>query len=688
MSASEELLDQGLAHHQAGRLREAEQAYQEILQSSPHHADALHLVGLVQYQQGHHEAALENIRRALAMRPQSEVIWVNLGAVYSALGHYSEAADAAEQALRLNPNYSKAHCNLGAARCEQGELEEAVRNFEDALAIDPGYAIAHFNLGAILLKLGKLDDAVRSYQAALAIHPGYAEAHRHLGVALREQGRLDEAIRSYQAALAINPNAADAHLNLGRALLQLGDFEAGWSNHEWRWQTKDKKFEPRSFSQPPWDGRPLQGKTLLVHAEQGLGDTLQFVRYAPLVRQRGCQVILECQKPLRTLLSRCPGIDQLVTRGNELPPFDFHVPLLSLPHLLGSRAGNIPVDVPYLFARDDLIDHWRDCLNDCAGFKVGICWQGSPTFRDDRQRSFALAHFAALADVPGVQLISLQKGAGTEQLAGVGFAVTTLGADLDDANGAFMDTAAVMKNLDLVVTSDTAVAHLAGALGVPVWVALAKVPDWRWLLDRDDSPWYPTMRLFRQATAGEWGWVFRRMAEALRGRLAAGRKSTLPDGAVAPATSAGSLSVEISAGELIDKITILEIKRERIADPAKLANVRRELAILTAVREREVADSAELTRLTAELKQVNEDLWRIEDDIRDCERRQDFGPSFIELARSVYRHNDRRAALKRCINDLLGSRLTEEKSYQSWGATTDIADSQFEQSAAAEDARE
>jgi hypothetical protein len=289
-----------------------------------------------------------------------------------------------------------------------------------------------------------------------------------------------------------------------------------------------------------------------------------------------------------------------------------------------------------------------------TGFRVGIAWQGDPSYRWDRDRSIPLRHFAPLGRVAGVRLISLQKGPGMEQLREVSglFPVIDLGPRLDESAGAFMDTAAAMKNLDLVITSDTAVAHLAGAMGVPVWLALAFAPEWRWLLEREDSPWYPHMRLFRQSRRGDWEGVFARMAGELRRKI----------GAAAPL----ELHAPLAPGELIDKITILEIKMERIRDTTKLANVRVELAELAAVHERCLPSSAELAGLTSALKAVNEELWQVEDELRECERAGDFGPRFIQLARSVYQNNDRRAALKRQINEQLGSRLIEEKSYAAY----------------------
>jgi hypothetical protein len=387
----------------------------------------------------------------------------------------------------------------------------------------------------------------------------------------------------------------------------------------------------------------------LLHAEQALGDTIQFIRYAPLVKARGGTVIVECQPPLVPLLRSCPGIDRLVAHAEPLPACDFQVPLLSLPGVFRTTLDTMPADVPYLFAEPERLDQWKHKLSDPAAFKIGIAWQGSSTFPGDRMRSIALAHFAPLARVPGVRLFSLQKGNGSNQIkASRQFGVTEFG-DQMDAGGAFLDTAAVMKNLDLVVTSDTAIAHLAGALGVPVWVALSIGPDWRWFWDREDCPWYPTMRLFRQRRLGDWDEVFERAAGALRQKLAPPPRT--------------AITVPVAAGELIDKIVILEIKAERVSDASKIRNIRTELAALRDVLDRSVPSSTRLVELTAALRQVNETLWQIEDDIRACERDQNFGPRFVELARAVYHTNDRRAALKRQINELLGSDLIEEKAY-------------------------
>jgi hypothetical protein len=462
---------------------------------------------------------------------------------------------------------------------------------------------------------------------------------------------LEEALASYQNALQLKPDHAEAHLNRGMVWLQQGALEAGWAEFEWRFGCRN--YPPRAFHQPPWDGSALSGRTILLHAEMGLGDTIHFVRYAPLVKERGGRVVVEAQAVLLPILARTRGIDQLVARDVPLPEFDVHAPLLSVPYLLGTTLATIPADVPYVFPDPELVERWRREMSAVGGFKVGIAWRGSATYPGDTQRSIPLRHFGPLAGVAGVQLFSLQKGPGSEELQALEgrFPVTDLASRLDEKTGAFMDTAAVMKSLDLIITADTSIGHLAGALGVPVWLALGLTPHWPWFLHRESTPWYPMHRLFRRDASETWDDLFERMAGALGQRLQA-------------PPSAQTILTEVAPGELIDKITILQIKSERMTDPAKLHNVKVELATLLATRDRAMPASEELTRLTDGLKGVNEALWDIEDEIRVCERNKDFGERFIELARSVYKTNDRRAALKRRVNDLLGSRLIEEKDYK------------------------
>jgi Flp pilus assembly protein TadD len=479
MSTVDEALALGVQHHQAGQLAQAEAIYREVLRVAPSHPEALQLLGTLRLQAG-------QPREAMALLEQSVAVAGGNAAVFN---------------------------NLGSACLAAGHNELACRALQQAVAQDPAFGQAHYNLGMALCNLGLLDQAAASYRRCLERDPGMAAAHNNLGDVLRQLGQLDAALAHCARAVELDPRMASAHYNRALVLLSLGRLSEGWAEYEWRSQCAG--LPAWRFTQPQWHGQPLGDATLLVHGEQGLGDTLQFIRCVPLLRQRCRRVIVEVQAPLAALL-RASGYDVLAA-GELLPPFDAHLPLLSAPGVLGIRLDNIPATVPYLAADRALVDSWRQRLAGWGGLRVGIGWQGRPTYREDRQRSIPLAQFAPLAQVPGVTLLSLQKGPGIEQipLVQTQFSVVDLGSAADVATGPFLDTAAIVQNLDLVVTSDTALAHLAGGLGVPVWLGLGFAPDWRWLTGRANSPWYPTMRLFRQPAPGDWPSVFRAMAGAL-----------------------------------------------------------------------------------------------------------------------------------------------------------------------------
>ena len=636
-----------------GRKNDALARYQEAVRLHPSFAEAHGNLGNVLRELGRLDEALASCRRAVEIKPTFAIGHNHLGAVYSSFRRWEDAVGSFRQAIALQPKYPEAHVNLGDALRELGRLVEAEAALREAVRLRPEMAQAHLSLGLVLLDRDRLPAAEESCRQALRLNDQSNSAHQALGLICMQRNDSEEAIACYQRSLSLSPSDAAVHRNLAISQLRLGRYEQGWAEFEWRLQCPEAAN--RRFSQPLWDGTPLAGKTILLHAEQGLGDTLQFVRFAGLVRQRGGRVLLACQRALLPLLRHAAGIDELMALGDVAPAFDVHTPLLSLPHILGTTLETVPAQVPYLEADAKLVEHWRSELAPIAGFKVGIAWQGSPYYRFDRLRSVPLDELAPLAAVPGVSLISLQKGFGSEQVAALEgrFNIVDLGPRLDESSGPFLDTAAVVKNLDLVITSDTALPHLAGALGAPVWLATPFAPDWRWLLERDDSPWYPTMRLFRQQRPGDWRHVFQSMAAALAELVGA-------------APPAWPVEIEVAPGELIDKITILEIKNERITDPAKLQNVRTELDSLVAARDRALPRLAAMDSIVAELKQVNQALWDIEDEVRVHERQEDFGERFVELARSVYRQNDRRAALKRRLNELFGSRLVEEKSYASY----------------------
>jgi tetratricopeptide (TPR) repeat protein len=563
----------GVARAQQGQPEQAVASFQHALELKPNYPEALNNFGIVLAQQDKLDEASRHYSQALALRLDYPEAHNNLGIVYARQGKPSAAIACYTEALALRPNYAEAHNNLGLVLAEQGAWESAVTRYRQALQFRPDYAEAHYNLGLVLAKMEQLDDAIACYRQALGLKPDYAEAHNNLGVALGNQGqleesvasfrqavslkpdyaeayynaglvlaksgaalvrpaKLDDAIACYRQALLIKPDHAEAHKDLALAWLLLGNFEQGWPEYEWRWKCAERHL--RQLPGPSWDGAPLAGRTILLHAEQGLGDTLQFIRYAPLVRQvghvsnvppqHGGKVLVICQQQLLSLLASCPGIDGLLAWESALPDFDVHVPLLSLPGIFGTTLATIPAKVPYLSADPELVERWRRELDGLPAqplprrgresIKVGIAWQGNPEHKQDRQRSLALAHFESLARLPGIRLFSLQVGPGTQQLRDLGgrFPVTDLGSRFDPAS--FQDAAAVVTVLDLVISVDSAIAHLAGALGIPVWVLLPLVPDWRWMLDRDDSPWYPTMRLFRQREPGDWTQVFRQVVDA------------------------------------------------------------------------------------------------------------------------------------------------------------------------------
>ena len=493
------------------RLDEATESLQQALQLMPYSAESYQDIGWILQTRGKHEEALRYFEKALWLRPDFATAHNNLGLSLVALKRSTEALPHYREAIRLQPDFAQAHNNLGLALAELEQPDEAIQHYQEALRLRPHFAEAYCNWGTLLGKDLQFAESADCFQKALALKPGLAEAHSALGAMLQQQQKVDEALACYEEALRLKPDSADAHVKRGMLWLQQGKLEKGWPEYEWRWQIDE--VVKRSLTEPLWDGSPFTGRTLLLHAEQGLGDTIQFIRYAPLVHERGGRVVVECQRLLALMLSCCPGIDQIVPQGSSLPAFDLQAPLLSLPGILGTTLATVPVNVPYIFPDPELVARWRQELSRLQGRKVGIAWQGNPKYTHDRRRSIPLSEFEPLARIDGVQLISLQKGQGTEQLPALGgrFDVVNWTSRLDD----FIDTAALMKSLDLVITCDSAPAHLAGAMSVPVWVALPFGSDWRWLMDREDSPWYPTMRLFRQQEPGKWNHLFERMASEL-----------------------------------------------------------------------------------------------------------------------------------------------------------------------------
>src|SRR5215470_16144991 len=473
------LFDQALALFRGGRLAEAKRIARRILADQPKHGQALHLLGVALSQQGNHTEALRYIDAAMQIEGQSSSIYNSRGNVFAALQRY----------------------------------DEAVANYDKAIALKSDFAEPFCNRGGALQELNRFDEALASYDKAIALTPDYAEAFCSRGATLQALKRLDEALASYDKAIALNPHYADAYMNRALIRLLLGRYHEGWPDNEWRWKVKDCASNRPNIKTPTWQGENLSGRHILVFSEQGLGDVIQFVRFLPLLAERKCKVTLLAPAKLVSLLRLSSDQIEIISELGNGESIDFHFPLMSLPHAFDTRLETIPSKTPYLVAPPERVKVWEEWLPKSRALRVGAGWAGNPIFSTDTSRSIGLPRLSPLLSVPGVQFISLQKDlrSGDEELLRQHPQVIHVGDRLEN----FGETAAVMSLLDLVISSDTAPVHLAGALGRPVWVLLRHIPDWRWLLDRDDSPWYPSARLFRQPVAGDWQSVVAKVIEEL-----------------------------------------------------------------------------------------------------------------------------------------------------------------------------
>jgi tetratricopeptide (TPR) repeat protein len=491
-----------------GHLDDAVRHAREAIRHRPARPEACFSIGSALHRAGQLDEAVAAYLEALRLRPDFAQVMSNLAAIWTSTGRWNDGIAILQRALSLRPDLAAAHINLGNALREAGRFEEAIASLRRGLELDPNMPEAFLDLGNAYRSVDRPEEAVRAYRAALHLEPEHVESLNNLGNSLKDCGEYAEARGAFDRALALAPDNGRVHFNRSMLRLLQGDFTGGWNEYEWRWTQPGFRFSPPPDASRYWDGSALAGSTLVLFAEQGFGDTIQFVRFADLAKARGGTIILVCQSELCSLLARVSGIDHIIARGEPWPTYDVHAPLLSLPRILGT-ADHIPAKIPYLCVDDVERARWTVRIP-TGGFRIGIAWHGNPANATNRTRSVPLVRFAALAKL-GVRLISLQKGSGREEIGPHGFELIDLTDELHD----FADTAALVGSLDLIIAIESSMAHLAGALGKPVWVALPYVPDWRWLLDRDDSPWYPTMRLFRQRTPGDWTNVFNRIAAAL-----------------------------------------------------------------------------------------------------------------------------------------------------------------------------
>jgi len=547
--------EQAVACYRQGRLDQAEKLAARAHKAWPQSFDLLHLLGVIRLQSGKPGAALGLFEQALRLDPVSADATSNLGMTLAMLGRSDEAlvlfdkahalnpsdgqilnsrgslllqlgrAEIAlvsfDQALRLAPRQPAVRLNRGVALAQLRRLDEAIAEFDAVLAQEPRQADAHFNRGNALVSLGRVEEAILAYDRALALRPDYIKALTSRGVALQALNRNRAALADFERVLAHDKNHADAHHNSALVLLMLGDYRAGFKEYEWRWQRTGMPPR-RALGRPLWLGEfPLTRKSILLHAEQGLGDCIQFVRYAPLLARSGATVVLEVPRELTTLFARVEGVARVVARGEALPSFDLHCPLGSLPLALNTEVSSIPAQIPYLEPDQKRVAKWRERLADLPRHRVAVAWSGNPSHPNDRNRSIAFDRLAPLwsEDAGFVSIQREPTGIEVAQMAAIPRLVH-VGALLDD----FDDTAAVLSLVDLVITVDTAAAHLAGALGRPTFILVPFAPDWRWMLDREDCPWYPTARLLRQPVPGDWETVVGRaraeLAAAIDGRAA------------------------------------------------------------------------------------------------------------------------------------------------------------------------
>ena len=502
----------GNTYLELGDIAAAIACFHEAVNLAPDYAEAHFNLGIAYYERKSLEQAIEYYRKAADLRPDMVEAFYNLGLALQECGRLSEAIECYRRVTAIQPDFAEAHNNLGIVLQENGEFDAAGDAYRQAICHRADYADAYYNLGSIRHLQHRLSEAIDYYRKTLVIRADHHKASNNMAKAFQDQRQIDAAIGWYKKALNIKPDYAEARFNLATAQLLKGDFEEGWKNYEFRFKKSDwKRIYPRRFREPRWNGEPFEGKRLYVHSEQGLGDMLQFARYLPMAKARGGQVVFETRQALIELFRGIDGVDQVVPLTLDADPavdFDVFVPLLSLPGIFATTLASIPNKVPYLKADPGKSSAWgRRLAGD--GLRVGLVWAGTAT---DPHRASPLAWFAPLSTIGGIRIYGLQKGPAADLLETEGLPqgmrMENIGREFED----FGDTAAAIENLDLVVSIDTSVAHLAGAMGKPVYLLLPNVPDWRWMLDREDSPWYPTMRLYRQEKPGDWGPPLTRVA--------------------------------------------------------------------------------------------------------------------------------------------------------------------------------
>lgn len=506
-------LQKAIALHNGGELDKAKELYTKILDADPGNSDCLHLLGVIAAQRNDRPLAIYLIGEAIKLAPNNAVYFSNRGIVYCGLREFDHALADFTKAIEIDAECVDAYVYRGTALSAINRNYLALESYDVALTLNPNSAIAHSNRANTLRGLGLHREAIVGYDKAISLDPHFAEAYSNRGIALKEMGLLDDALASYDKAISINPRYAEARSNRATVLLLKGEMSEGWQWYEWH---RDKDLNAKSrreFGSPLWHGdQPLSGEVILLHSEQGYGDTIQMCRYAQLLAQRDCSVVMEVPSALRKLFLRLEGVNQLIVRGEKLPDHDFHCPLMSLPRAFGTTLLSIPAKRQYLSPADVDIQEWSTILGPKRIPRIGLAWSGNPAHPNDKNRSIRIGQL--LRHLPGgfeYHCLQTDSESLDRALSNGAAPMVKRHKRLSD----FSQTAALASLMDLVISVDTSVAHLSGALGKPTWLLLPFLPDWRWMMDRDDSPWYPSMKLFRQKSAGDWESVLIRIRHAL-----------------------------------------------------------------------------------------------------------------------------------------------------------------------------
>jgi Flp pilus assembly protein TadD len=499
-----------------GNIEASRHLCQQAITSGATHPDLFHLMGLIDLDQGRADSAVEQVRRAVQADGSNPDYLNTLGVALKSCGRFDEAAACLRQALSLQPEFPKAYNNLGLVLKAKGQPRRAVTCFRQAVKLEANFCQAHYSLGVALKQMGRLDEAMAAFDRTLDLQPNHAGALNNCGGIHMLRGKVNRAIACFQKAVTLEPEFAMAWTNLAMAWFLKGDLSAAWPAYEWRFKIDHRaSIYPHEYDKPRWDGAALGHQTLLIHDEQGLGDTLQFIRYLPMVKARGGKILFETRKSMITLLKDFPGIDSIVQRSESAcaeSNFDLYIPLLSLPLIFKTTLQTIPQTIPYIVADKAKVDHWRRRIHS-QGLRIGLAWAGNPTHHRDKERSLPVGALMPLMEIPNLKLYSLQEKflPDPSQVLPEKLVIDNLGVELKD----FADIAAAIASLDLVIAVDTAVVHLAGAMGKTVWTLLSYAADWRWGMKTNHSPWYPSMTLFRQKTAGDWKGVIDRVCRAL-----------------------------------------------------------------------------------------------------------------------------------------------------------------------------